>query len=185
MQTFLVTRDFDKSMTYLDNSRLNKNYLEGRQLLNIMVQKRKGETKGGFFQHPAGLMWDDDVYLFLEYLVANKRELDRRGIENDKNTKAIEEMAWWFEDDEYTIPWWYTDIVEFEKMTCAMRARLYKKPLAPGQSPDWYDGFRWDAEYYDEFHDDIVCCLPVVGPRGGVKKGCDYRFPTHIRSSHG
>ena len=175
MQTFLVTRDFDKSMSYIDNSRLNKNYLEGRQLLNIMVQKRIGHTKGGWFNHPAGLMWENDVYLFLKYLISNKRELDRRGIENAKNTEAIAAMAWHFQDDEHTLPWWYTDVVEFEKITCAMRASLYRK------DPTLYSEFVIDSDYYNEHWRDIVCCVPTVGPRGGVKDGCKYRFPTHLR----
>jgi len=177
MQTFLVTRDFDKSMSYLDNSRLNKNYLEGRQLLNIMVQKRMGETKGGWFNHPAGLMWENHVPLFLEYLEANRRELERRGIEFEKNATAIANMSYWFEDDEYALPWWYTDIVEFEKITCAMRASLYNKSI------DDYPEFGIDATYYDHHWRDIVCCLPHIGPRGGLKSGCKYRFPTHVRKS--
>ena len=50
MQTFVPFADFDMSAQSLDNKRLNKQLLEGRQVYQILADNR---TKGGWVNHQA------------------------------------------------------------------------------------------------------------------------------------
>ncbi len=54
MQTFLPQADLHTSAYFLDSKRLNKQILEGYQILNVLSGKSK---TGGWRNHPAVLMW--------------------------------------------------------------------------------------------------------------------------------
>jgi len=149
MQTFVPYADMHESAVVLDNKRLNKQLLEGRQIYNIISD---GRTTGGWVSHPAVKMWrNHDTGLF-EYLRAIKDECVNRGIATEKNWNALTEMheSNWFRGDNATLPAWWGD----ERVHQSHRNNLYKK------DPEWYHMFINDS------------------PRSCCDK-CNYFWPTH------
>lgn len=106
MQTFVPFADFAKSAAALDNKRLNKQLLEGRQIYSILSS---GKTTGAWVNHPAVKMWrcyDNALY---SYLVAIKNECVKRGIQTQKNWDTIEDMHRWNWNRGLNVvmpPWW-------------------------------------------------------------------------------
>jgi hypothetical protein len=149
MQTFVPYTDMYESAAVLDNKRLNKQLLEGRQIYSILSS---GRTKGGWVRHPAVLMWKGYDNALFEYLIAIKYECDERSISTEKNWDAIQEMYDWNWDrgDNIVMPPWWGD----ERVHESHRNNLYVK----------------DPEYYAEFGNDsrVTCC-----------DTCNYFWPTH------
>jgi hypothetical protein len=149
MQTFVPYADMLESAAVLDNKRLNKQLLEGRQIYSILANKR---TKGGWVNHPAVKMWRNYDNSLFEYLIAIKYECDERGISTEKNWDAIQEMYDWNWDRGSNVimpPWWGD-----ERVHESHRNNLHVK----------------DPEFYAEFRNAsrITCC-----------KDCNYFWPTH------
>lgn len=163
MQTFITHADFNISAKHLDNKRLNKQLLEGRQILKILAT---GQTSGGWVNHPAVRMWHGYERVFYKYLVAIKNECDNRGISTDKNWAAIEELMrkgnYNFSPNEIN-PWWLTDINMVIRVTQSHRANLYKK------DPEYYYDFSINAKLFDDMRDKVVCC-----------DKCNYCWPSHV-----
>lgn len=137
------------SAASLDNKRLNKQLLEGRQIYSILSSKR---TTGGWVNHPAVKMWRNYDNALFEYLCAIKSECDDRGIATEKNWSAIQEMHdnnWDRGSNVVMPPWWGDDRVHESH-----RNNLYVK----------------DPEHYVQFMGDkrVTCC-----------DGCNYFWPTH------
>jgi hypothetical protein len=150
MQTFVPYADMLESAAVLDNKRLNKQLLEGRQIYSILANKR---TKGGWVNHPAVKMWRNYDNALFEYLIAIKYECDERGISTEKNWDAIQEMYDWNWDrgDNIIMPPWWGD----ERVHQSHRNNLYNK----------------DPEFYAEFvHDEAISCCDK----------CSYVWPTHL-----
>jgi hypothetical protein len=149
MQTFVPYVDMYESASVLDNKRLNKQLLEGRQIYSILSS---GRTRGGWVRHPAVLMWKGYDNALFEYLIAIKYECDERGISTEKNWDAIQEMYDWNWDrgDNIVMPPWWGD----ERVHESHRNNLYIK----------------DPEYYAEFRNAnrVACC-----------DKCNYFWPTH------
>jgi len=89
MQVFVPFQDTREIAKCLDNKRLNKQLLEGRQLLNINAS---GRTKGAWVNHPAAKMVRGYEGWFYDYLKAMKRECNKRGIETTNNWNAINDI---------------------------------------------------------------------------------------------
>lgn len=87
MQTFVPYPDYKDSVEVIDSRRLNKQLLEGRQILKILLSN---QTSGGWVNHPAVVMWRGYEGSLVDYLEAVKNELDRRGISTSKNWAAIQ-----------------------------------------------------------------------------------------------
>ena len=150
MQTFVPYPDLFESASSLDNKRLNKQLLEGRQIYSILTSKR---TSGGWVNHPAVKMWRNFDTALYSYLYAIYVECNNRGIKTDKNWQAIQEMhnANWDRGDNVVMPHWWGD----EKVHQSHRNNLYRK----------------DPEYYAEFcHDDFISCCET----------CSYVWPSHL-----
>jgi hypothetical protein len=149
MQTFVPYADMYESASVLDNKRLNKQLLEGRQIYSILSSNR---TKGGWVNHPAVRMWRNYDNALFEYLIAIKHECDQRGISTEKNWEAIQEMYDWNWDrgDNIVMPPWWGD----ERVHESHRNNLYVK----------------DPEYYAHFGNNnrVTCC-----------DTCNYFWPTH------
>ena len=149
MQTFVPYADLHESAVVLDNKRLNKQLLEGRQIYNILAENR---TSGGWVNHPAVKMWrnyDNALYAYLENVML---ECVFRGISTEKNWSAITQMhdSNWDRGSNIVMPPWWGD----ERVHQSHRNNLYVK----------------DPEYYAEFvHDDGVSCCDK----------CNYFWPTH------
>ena len=150
MQTFVPYPDMAESAFYLDNKRLNKQLLEGRQIYSILTSKR---TSGGWVNHPAVKMWRNFDTALYSYLCAVYAECNSRGIKTDKNWQAIQEMhnANWDRGDNIVMPHWWGD----ERVHQSHRNNLYRK----------------DSEYYAEFaFDDFISCC----------SNCNYFWPSHV-----
>jgi hypothetical protein len=149
MQTFVPYPDFSESAAVLDNKRLNKQLLEGRQIYGILAS---GKRKGAWVNHPAVLMWRYRENALHSYLEAIKIECDSRGISTTKNWDVITQMheANWDRGGNILMPEWWGD----ERIHQSHRNNLYRK----------------DPEYYAEFMFDsfFSCC-----------EKCNYYWPTH------
>ena len=66
MQTFLPYPDFKKTAKCLDYRRLGKQRVECKQILNALQKRKGGITKGGWVNHPATKMWEDDFQALLK-----------------------------------------------------------------------------------------------------------------------
>ena len=121
MQVFVPFQDTRQIAECLDNKRLNKQLLEGRQLLNINAS---GKTKGPWVNHPAAKMARGYEGWFYDYLKAMKRECNKRGIETINNWNAINDIrknanVWNWEGD----PLWWGD----QRVHDSHKANLYRK----------------------------------------------------------
>ena len=71
MQTFVPFDNFIESSKSLDNRRLNKQLLEGRQIYKIIYTDQRS---GAWANHPAVKMWRGCDTALFNYLVAIKNE---------------------------------------------------------------------------------------------------------------
>lgn len=86
MQTFLPYSDYEASAQTLDNKRLNKQILEGYQILKIL----SGASESGAWRnHPAVLMWKGAEKSLMEYIDNMVYEANCRGIKTDKNVANL------------------------------------------------------------------------------------------------
>jgi hypothetical protein len=156
MQTFLpYVYNFDLSAKALDNKRLNKQLLEGRQIYAALL----GRTKG-WVNHPATRMWRNHENMLYKYLYAIMRECKRRGIATEKNWSAIEELheSNWNRGEGLTVPTWMVDESIANKIEITHRGNLYNK------DPEYYFEFYRESK---KFHN-YVCC-----------DKCNYYWFTH------
>lgn len=159
MQTFLPSRTFNTSAEMLDNKRLNKQILEGYQILNVLSND---DPHAGWRNHPAVKMWRDAEHFLYTYVLAMVAEAKRRGIKTENNMANLERLRnakgyRWGK----TIPTWYQNSEIMKKITTTHRANLYMK----------------DSEYYVRFayavdHEDNTPCCDK----------CKYFWVTHKES---
>jgi len=150
MQTFVPFDNFEDSAAVLDNKRLNKQLLEGRQIYKILASN---QISGAWVNHPAVKMWRGYDNALFDYLRVIKDECLYRNIQTEKNWNALTEMyEWnWHRGDNIVMPPWWGD----NKVHQSHRNNLYRK----------------DPEHYVEFINDgfVACC-----------KKCNYVWPTHL-----
>jgi hypothetical protein len=138
LQIFVPFQDTTLIAKTLDNKRLNKQLLEGRQLLNINAS---GREKMAWRNHPACKMVRGYEGWFFDYLKAIKKECNKRGIETTNNWNAIldirEHAHVW---NDVGAPLWWGD----QRVHDSHQANLYRK----------------DPIYYFDFRDTInnPCC---------------------------
>lgn len=106
MQTFLPYEDFVRSAAVLDNRRLNKQRLEGRQIVEVLraidagVGEDADETPDpAWARHPAVLMWKGHEGALLEYCHAVEDEWAKRGFRSSTRMMSLSApapMPWWF-----------------------------------------------------------------------------------------
>lgn len=156
MQTFLPYKDFDKSAAALDNKRLNKQVLEGYQILKVL---NNPDPRAGWRNHPAVKMWRGFENALFDYILAMVREADRRGIKTDKNKENLINLrVATIKNWGSGIPAWYNNKAIMAKVTTTHKANLYRKD---------------DAYYYD-FKEAVIspnnkpCC-----------DTCNYYWVTH------
>jgi hypothetical protein len=152
MQTFLPFRSFFDSAKTLDNRRLNKQILEGYQILKVLSSD---DPFAAWRNHPAVLMWKGHETALYFYTMAMIKEATMRGIKTDKNRVNVSELKaknshkW-----NNAKPRWYSDDATIARITESHRANLYRK----------------DPEYYGRFRNDKAnpCC-----------DKCQYYWVTH------
>lgn len=157
MQTFLPFKDFDASAKVLDNKRLNKQILEGYQILKVLSND---DPRAGWRNHPAVKMWRGHEKALLEYVMTCVREADKRGIRTVNNVAniralALENIDRWGDG----LPYWFTNMETMSRVVTTHRANLYRK------DPIYYvDLVRAVADQNNE-----PCC-----------ERCNYYWPTHV-----
>jgi hypothetical protein len=151
MQTFLPSADYEYTAQTLDNKRLNKQILEGYQILKIL----SGASESGAWRnHPAVLMWSNAEIELKDYIDNMVYEANFRGIKTDKNVLNLNDLKskfsrlWGKDKPIWQKPEHLSRLVESHK------ANLYRK----------------DSVIYSEFKSYTAkpCC-----------DKCLYYWPTH------
>ena len=152
MQTFLPYRDFKQSAEVLDNKRLNKQILEGYQILKVL---NSDDPKAAWRNHPAVKMWRGAETTLYHYVLSMADVASKRGIKTDKNLENIETLRNATRDNWGTNkPFWINNTPIINRLTESHRANLYRK----------------DPEFYMDFANDQAnpCC-----------DKCQYFWVTH------
>jgi len=155
VQTFLPYIDFDECASVLDSRRLNKQLLEGRQILNSLA----GISKG-WRNHPAVKMWAGSELVLYNYLNAIAKECYTRGIKFKNNLDAIDQtIDTHFQAVEFNNrPFWMKDQTLLRRVNATHQANLYRK--------DSHEYALFQSAYDDVNND--PCC-----------DTCSYFWPTH------
>jgi hypothetical protein len=152
MQTFLPSADYEYTAQTLDNKRLNKQILEGYQILKIL----SGASESGAWRnHPAVLMWTNSEVELKDYIDHMVYEANFRGIKTDKNVSNLNDLKvrfgrFWGTDK----PIWQKPM-HLSRLVESHKANLYRK----------------DSVLYQEFGSYTAkpCC-----------DKCLYYWPTHV-----
>jgi hypothetical protein len=148
MQTFVpVTESFEAIAKVLDNKRLNKQALEGWQILmNLLQLDPRGEHRvsKGWSNHPAVKMWKGHemaLYLYIQAMVA---EWKRRGYKSTIGDKAKATITVAMElgllSSAATNPHWISSSRTFSEVAASHRLALLNKDY------EWYSQFKWPED---------------------------------------
>lgn len=144
MQVFLPERSFWDSAANLDQKRLVKQLLEGRQIMTILVGENKSNA---WTNHPAVRMFKGHHAALYSYLFAIRTEMENRGYRWENNWAEIDRMM----NDNYQIyslPKWMHDEYTVNSVVTTHRGRLYEK------APELYPQYKLEYEVYKDY----VCC---------------------------
>lgn len=146
MQTFvpLATTDFIQIAKTLDNKRLNKQALEGWQILMTLLELDplgNDRIPKGWANHPAVKMWRGSETLLMNYVVAMGVEWVSRGY---KTTIPAKALATWSVGERLgrlnktpVAPAWMADQDKYEEIASTHRLALLHKDY------EWYSQFNW------------------------------------------
>jgi len=157
MQVFMSEYTFEESAKVLDNKRLVKQLLEGRQILAALA----GQTKG-WRKHPATRMFEGYEPALFDYLYYVAKEMEQRGYKTENNWNEIVRLALvhFTVDSDYEMPPWFVDRATLHSVVTTHRRSLYNK------APELYPQYEYEASIGAGF----VCC-----------DRCNYYWPTHIK----
>jgi hypothetical protein len=161
MQTFLPQSDYDTSAKMLDSKRLNKQILEGYQILNVLSGMSKS---GGWRNHPAVLMWKGYERGLWHYIQSMVAEAKRRGIKtenNEANLNRLKDRCWEYWGEQ--APLYFQDSSKMIRIVTTHRANLFKK------DPIYYVHFQYAVNSINN----APCCP-------NRKEPCKYYWPTHV-----
>lgn len=153
MQTFIPDADYAVGARTLDQKRLIKQLLEGRQIMQVL-SKNEYQSNGlvtPWAHHPAVMMWRGHKGALRCYLYSIRCEMEIRGFNYARNWRVIESVDVRGEHDD---PWWIADKAALDRVITSHRANLWKK--------DHHHYYQWGHEKAEP------CC-----PR------CNYYWPTH------
>ena len=103
MQTFLPYPDFKDSLQVLDYRRLGKQRVEAYQIINILEDP---SPTGSWINHPAVLMWRDNVEALKQYCNIAIQTWIARGFKNNMALYKVSSspiLPWWFGLPEFHI----------------------------------------------------------------------------------
>jgi len=155
MQVFLPEKDFYASAAVLDQKRLVKQLLEGRQIMTILVGENKSKA---WTNHPAVKMFYGHHSMLYLYLASVRYEMQVRGYKWENNWSEIDRMMKQ-NMQPLSFPDWMMDRYTVSCVLTTHRGRLYEK------SPELYSQYRVEYEMYQSY----VCC----------QGKCTYHWPTH------
>jgi hypothetical protein len=147
LQTFLplTTNDFASIAKTLDNRRLNKQALEGWQILMVLLsldpEGNHREPKG-WVNHPAVKMWRGHEGILYIYIMEMVAEWKRRGFKSTIDEKATNTYKIAFADGSVnlTYPEWMTNDEIYSEITSTHRQALLVKEYS------WYHQFEWPED---------------------------------------
>jgi hypothetical protein len=143
MQTFMTKLNFRDTAKELDDKRLNKQALEGWQILmNLLAVDPQGNhrTPKGWSNHPAVKMWRGHEFSLALYVVAMCDEWIERGHNTVVRQKVEDTMRHAVALDKpigETPPPWYQDLNTLGSVARSHRLALLSKNY------DWYKQFKW------------------------------------------
>lgn len=125
MQTFLTSTNSYECARSLDSKRLNKQILEGYQILNVLSNQ---SPTGGWKNHPAVLMWKNHEGALLNYVNHMIHEAKNRNIKTDKNELNINNLVKKVGDSwNYKLPKWFNNDLSAMRVVTTHRSNLFKK----------------------------------------------------------
>jgi hypothetical protein len=148
MQTFIpLTDSFEDIAKVLDNKRLNKQALEGWQILMTLLEldpQGNHRIPKGWVNHPAVKMWRGHELTLYRYIVAMVDEWKRRGFKSTIGDKAKATVTTAYSKGiikhESTNPQWMQHDRFFRALASSHRRALLSKDY------DWYSQFGWDED---------------------------------------
>jgi hypothetical protein len=148
MQTFVpLTDSFEHIAKVLDNKRLNKQALEGWQILMTLLElDPQGEhrTPKGWVNHPAVKMWRGHEMALYRYIDVMVIEWKRRGYKSTIGDKAkstiMRAMELGLLEDTSTNPNWLSNLSSFRNIASSHRLALLSKDY------EWYSQFKWPED---------------------------------------
>jgi hypothetical protein len=148
MQTFvpIATDDYKEIAKTLDNKRLNKQALEGWQILmNLLELDPQGEFRRarGWRNHPAVKMWAGHETELYTYIIAMTDEWVARGHKTTIGEKATQTLKVAYQNAlvyAESKPDWMTDQAKYEQIASSHRRALLVKDYA------WYSQFNWPED---------------------------------------
>ena len=146
MQTFIIRHGFTATAKELDDKRLNKQALEGWQILmNLLALDPEGNHREpkGWSNHPAVKMWRGHEFALAMYVVSMCDEWINRGYKTVIRQK-VEDTMQHAKNLGKTIggtePSWYTNMTTLTAITSSHRAALLNKNY------NWYRQFHWPED---------------------------------------
>ena len=159
MQTFVPeTTSFTSIAQVLDRQRLNKQALEGWQILMTLLEldpQGNHRVPKGWVNHPAVKMWrghEMALYLYIEEMVA---EWKRRGYKSTIGDKAkatiLRAVQLGIITEASSNPYWISNQEQFKEIASSHRVALLNKDY------EWYSQFGWpeDRGYKPETYEYI------------------------------
>lgn len=152
MQTFLPinSTDFSETASVLDYKRLNKQALEGWQIIMALVEldpSGNHRTPKGWKNHPAVKMWRGYEHVLLDYVECMTTEWRMRGFSTTIDYKAKATINTAYKNDRTRfldgLPAWMEDTVWFTQITSSHRTALLTKDY------EWYSQFGWAEDTGD------------------------------------
>ena len=144
MQTFvpIATNDFLSIAEVLDNKRLNKQALEGWQILMTLTgldPAGNDRNPKGWVNHPAVKMWRGHEKTLHRYIVAMTEEWIRRGFKTTIADKATKTLKVAIERGRVgnNRPYWMDNTDKYEAIASSHRLALLNKDY------EWYSQFGW------------------------------------------
>lgn len=148
MQTFIpVTTSFDDIAKVLDRQRLNKQALEGWQIMMTLLELDPAgnhRQPKGWRNHPAVKMWRGYEFALYNYIQAMVREWKRRGYNSTIGDKASETLLHAKNlhriNGQAQLPPWMLDSEFHESVASSHRTALLSKDYG------WYSQFDWPED---------------------------------------
>ena len=146
MQTFLTsaTQDFEAIAETLDNKRLNKQALEGWQIMMTLLEldpQGNDRKPKGWVNHPAVKMWKNHEVSLYRYIIAMTNEWVKRGYKTTIGIKASDTLRQASDLGRLpkvdSVPEWMSSPVKYEAIASTHRLALLHKDY------EWYSQFNW------------------------------------------
>lgn len=147
MQTFIpiATTEYKEIAKVLDNLRLNKQALEGWQIMMTLLEldpQGNHRKPKGWVNHPAVKMWRGHESELLVYVSAMVDEWLERGFKSTIGTKAFQTYIHGLAKQELPVgpPSWMLNQQQLETVAATHRLALLTKNYS------WYSQFNWPED---------------------------------------